>query len=100
MKRWLLLMGGLLIWAAHFLGVYLISSAADVWSATDAPGPRLIGLAFSIACLAAAIGVAAVIWRRQGASIAGAEAWEGQVGLAGALVAGISIIWQTAPLAF
>lgn len=99
MKRWLLLLGGLLIWAGHFLGVYLISSAADVWSATEASGPRLIGLAFSIACLAAAMGVAAVIWRR-GRSVSGAEAWEGRVGLAGALVAAISIIWQTAPLAF
>lgn len=100
MKRWLLLLGGLLIWAGHFLGVYLISSAADVWSTTNASGPRLLGAAFSFACLAAALGVAAVVWCRGKTSVAEAEAWEGQVGLAGALVAAISIIWQAAPLAF
>jgi hypothetical protein len=98
MKRWFWLTAGLLIWAIHFMGVYLISSAADVWSSTDAPASRLTGLAFSAGCLVAVAGAAAGIWRRRGRSVA--EAWERRVGMAGTVVAGIGVVWQTAPLAF
>jgi uncharacterized membrane protein YbhN (UPF0104 family) len=91
--------GGLLIWALHFVGVYLISSAADVWSSSEAGSARWIGLAFSIGCLLAVIALA--VWlcrrRREGSE---EEAWEWRVGLTGALVAGIGVLWQTAPLAF
>ncbi|MNC60648.1 hypothetical protein D3C81_1959400 [compost metagenome] len=45
--------------------------------------------------------IALAVWlvrgRREGSR---AEAWEGRVGLTGALVAGIGVLWQTAPLAF
>jgi hypothetical protein len=99
MRRWFLLTGGLLIWAGHFVGVYLISSAADVWWSADAVGPRLIGLILSGACLAATGVVAAVIWRQKSVG-SNPEMWERKVGLTGALVAAISILWQTAPLAF
>lgn len=91
--------GGLLIWAAHFVGVYLISSAADVWSSVDAPVSRMLALVFSLACLTAAGGLAFSI-RRRTTDLSGAEAWEGRVGLTGALVAAIGVVWQTAPLAF
>lgn len=99
MTRWLRMTGGLLIWAAHFIGVYLISSAADVWSSSEAPGPRWLGLSFSMVCLLSIIAIA--VWlgrgRREGF---GPEAWERRVGLTSALVAGIGVLWQTAPLAF
>ncbi|PQZ84072.1 MULTISPECIES: hypothetical protein [unclassified Brevundimonas] len=99
MRRWVRMTGGLLIWALHFVGIYLISSAADVWSSSEAGSARWIGLAFSMACLLAVIALA--VWlgrgRREGS---GEEAWERRVGLTGALVAGIGVLWQTAPLAF
>lgn len=89
---------GLLIWAAHFLGLYLISSAADVWSSADAAGARLIGLAFSLSCLLAVIGAAAWIWRQGEKNEP--EVWERRVALTGVVVAVIGVIWQSAPLAF
>lgn len=98
MTRWLRMTAGLLIWAVHFLGLYLISSAADVWSSADAAGARLIGLAFSLSCLLALIGVAAWIWRR--AEEDEPAAWERRVGLTGVMVAVIGVVWQSAPLAF
>lgn len=99
MRRWLRLTGGLLIWAVHFIGVYLISSAADVWSSSGDASARWIGLAFSMGCLLAIIAMA--VWLgRGGREGAGPEAWERRVGLTGVLVAGIGVIWQTAPLAF
>ena len=99
MNRLFVLIGGLVIWAAHFIGLYLISSAADVWFSADAPASRLIALGFSVACLSAASSLAVCLWRRRRGFL-GYEAWEGRVGLAGAMVAAIGIVWQTAPLAF
>lgn len=99
MRRWLRMTGGLLIWALHFIGVYLISSAADVWSSSEAASARWIGLAFSMGCLVAVVALA--VWLGRGRrEDSGEEAWERRVGLTGALVAGIGVLWQTAPLAF
>lgn len=99
MTRWLKMTAGLLIWAAHFIGVYLISSAADVWSSSEAAGARWTGLAFSLACLFAILATA--VWLGRGRPEGpGPVAWERRVGLTGVLVAGISVFWQTVPLAF
>ncbi|MBB4797470.1 hypothetical protein HNP32_001194 [Brevundimonas bullata] len=99
MRRWLRMTGGLLIWAVHFIGVYLISSAADVWSSSEAASARWIGLAFSMGCLLADIAMA--VWLSRGRrEVFGPEAWERRVGLTGVLVAAIGVLWQTAPMAF
>jgi hypothetical protein len=98
MTRWLRMTGGLLAWAAHFIGLYLMSSAADVWSSSEAAGARWMGLVFSLGCLLALIAMAVWLGKKQGKG--GPEAWERRVGLTGVLVAGVSILWQTAPLAF
>ena len=98
MTRWLRMTGGLLIWAAHFIGLYLMSSAADVWSSSEAAGARWMGLVFSLGCLLALIAMAVWLGKERGKG--GPEAWERRVGLTGVLVAGVSILWQTVPLAF
>lgn len=99
MRRWLGMTGGLLIWAAHFVGVYLISSAADVRSSSEAGSARWIGLAFSMGCLLAIVAMGAWFWRGR-RQVSGPEAWERRVGLTSLLVAVIGVCWQTAPLAF
>ncbi|RZJ18209.1 MAG: hypothetical protein EON91_06330 [Brevundimonas sp.] len=91
--------GGLVIWALHFMGLYAIASAADVWGAPDAWPWRLAGAVFSVLCLMATIGV--VLWLgRQRTNLSEPEGWERRVGLTGAVVAAVSIVWQTGPLAF
>jgi len=97
--RWVTMTGGLLIWALHFIGLYGIASAEDVWGAPDAWSWRLAGVVFSLLCLAATVGVG--LWlARQRPDPEEPEAWERRVGLTGALVAAVSIVWQTGPLAF
>lgn len=98
MKRWLAMTAGLLIWAGHFLGLYLLASAADVWSSTEAAAGRWIGLGFSLLCLALIAVVAVVMARRPVSDVPGL--WERRVALTGALVAAVGVTWQTAPLAF
>lgn len=94
--RWLRLTAGLLIWAAHFAGVYLISSLGDVAASADAWSWRAAGLAFSAVCFTAAAGVA-IRFRRGGRSGA-ATSWEDHVSGGGALVAVVGVVWQTLPL--
>ena len=59
MRRWAWMLGGLIVWTVHFMGVYAIASLADVVSRADDPLWRMIGLAFSGACLFAALGLRA-----------------------------------------
>jgi len=97
--RWLRMTGGLLIWALQFMGVYLISSAADVWSSSEDASARWIGLAFSLGCLLAIVAMAVCVSTTRSKN-SSSDAWERRVGLTGTLIAGIGVIWQTAPLAF
>lgn len=53
------MLGGLLIWAAHFLGLYVLSSAADV-ARDDAAAWNGAGLVFSLICL---IAICLLCWR-------------------------------------
>ncbi len=91
-------LGGLMIWAVHFLGLYLLASFADVaWR--DAAGGKVIGLVFSLACLAA---IAAVAWRaasqlRQDEP-EDTRAFGLHMAVAGGVIAGVGVVFQTAPL--
>lgn len=55
-----------MVWAAHFSGLYALSSLADVVSRADSLPWRLAGVAFSVACAltAAALLVLALRKRR------------------------------------
>lgn len=94
MRFWLLMLGGLLIWAAHFLGLYLLSSAADV-AHGDGGAWNAVGYAFSLLCLLA---IAALCWRSLTALGARPEATQAfglRVSTAGCLLSGIGVIFQT-----
>ena len=54
MRTWAWMTGGLILWAAHFMGLYALASAADVVSTADDPAWRMGGLAFSVVCVALA----------------------------------------------
>lgn len=64
MARWLFLLGGLLVWGAHFGAVYGVASIAAVAGEADGLWSRLgIGLA-TIACLGADALLMVWAWRR------------------------------------
>src|SRR5690606_37788564 len=41
MARWAWMLGGLIVWTVHFMGVYAIASLADVVSRADDPAWRM-----------------------------------------------------------
>lgn len=97
MLRWAWILGGLIVWTVHFMGVYGIASLADVVSRADDPVWRMIGLAFSVACLAAAVGLALWAGRRLRGGNDAAAGFGDQLALLGAALAAVAIVWQALP---
>ncbi len=97
MPRWAWMLGGLIVWTVHFMGVYAIASLADVVSRADDPAWRMIGLGFSAACLLAAV-ILTVFAARQARRPADPAAGFGnQLALLGGGVATVAIVWQALP---
>ena len=96
MKRWGYILGGLIVWTVHFLGVYVIASVGDVAADADHPLSRAAVGVFTVACLIAAGGltvVAARRWRRGGEDMG----FENVIAATGGAIAAISILWQGLP---
>ena len=102
MRRWLFLLGGLLIWAAHFNGVYLIASIADVVASADAPASRLAVAAFTAVCAGGDAMLVFLASRRRAPGVTDesdselAGFWR-VVGGAGALLSLVAVLWQGLP---
>ena len=97
MLRWAWMLGGLIVWFVHFMGVYGIASLGAVVSRADAPLWRMIGLGFSALCVLAALAItvwAALRLRRAGDPSA---RFGDQLALLGGGVATVAIIWQALP---
>ncbi|GAD58700.1 hypothetical protein IWC96_03065 [Brevundimonas sp. BAL450] len=96
MKRWGYILGGLIVWTVHFLGVYVIASIADVVADDGHPLSRAAVGVFTLACLIVAGGltvVAARRWRRGG----GEMGFENAIAATGGAISAISILWQGLP---
>lgn len=97
MRRWAWMLGGLIVWTVHFMGVYAIASLADVVSRADDPRWRMFGLAFSAACMLAALVLAGWAARRLRRRTDPSAHFGDQLALLGAGVATVAIVWQALP---
>jgi hypothetical protein len=95
MRRWFLLLGGPLIWAAHFLAIYAVTS---IWyiaaGATDATA-RIVIVSLSAAALVAT-GFVTVVALRQPRHDS-IDSFLRTVAAVGAILAAIAVTWQTLP---
>lgn len=96
MQRWWYMLGGLLVWAVHFVGVYAIASIGDVISRADDPTWRMVGLGFSVLCIAVASGLLVQSLRRPDKGTDTID-FGNTLARLGALLAIISMIWQSLP---
>ncbi|WP_374275870.1 hypothetical protein [Brevundimonas sp.] len=98
MARWAWMLGGLIVWAIHFLGVYVIASLGDVVDRADALEWRMAGLAFSGLCVAVVAMLLFLSLRRlrQGEDEPNWRFRE-QLAALGAFVSLVSIVWQALP---
>lgn len=90
MGKWTLLLGGLTIWAAHFLLLYAFAS---LFPGRDLA--KILSLAATVPALAADAGL---LWfamaRKQGDDL---DRWVARVGALGAALSILAILWQALP---
>lgn len=94
MRTWVILLGGLIVWFAHFLTLYAIGS---VVGASDA-GRTLVGIFTAFALAANALLLAVSLRLRRGGGSSSAAA--GTLGALGAGLSVVAVIWQALPAAF
>ena len=93
MRSWLLYLGGLIIWAAHFFAIYV---AASVFPGTRTA--RWLTISLTILALGALVLLIDRIYRRRRAHpSAGPARWLDTLALLGAGLALVAIIYQTLP---
>ena len=98
MRAWFFLLGGMTVWAVHFMGAYAIASIADVAAEADAPAARWSVGAFTLACLAAdGLILAAVVRGLRRATGDGLDQWILSVGGLGAALSLLAVFWQGLP---
>lgn len=98
MRGWVLMLGGLLAWTAHF---FVTWAAASIF--LTSPAARLVTAVATIAALAATWALARA--SRQGLGPAGPggsghdrfAGWSAHIALLSALTAGLAILWQVLP---
>lgn len=94
MRTWGWMLGGLIVWSIHFLGVYLISSVADVVATADDLRWRMAGVVFSAVCILVTCGLLWTSLRRLQVEPA---RFADQLAALGAATAVVAIAWQTLP---
>jgi hypothetical protein len=92
MRSWLILLGGLLLWAAHFFLAYGLGEFA----AQDA-AVRIAIVAATLLAVAAELLLLRHCLRQREADFAG---WQYRIGAVGAAIGGIAILWQGLPALF
>lgn len=90
MRSWLMLLAGLLVWAAHFFALYAIGEFGG-----EEPGWRVAVVGLTLLCLAvdAVLLMVLVCARRPG----GFERWRASVAAGGLALSAIAVVWQGLP---
>ena len=97
MRAWGFMLGGLIIWAVHLLGVYGVASLADVVARADAPASRLGVGALTLACGAGDIVLLVTAWRRARVAAGDLAPFAASLAGLGAGLSLIAVIWQGLP---
>jgi len=97
MRAWAWMLGGLVLWGLHFLGVYLIASVADVVATADDPAWRMAGLGFSAVCVLGGAALGLVALRRLRKAEGEVSGFRRELAVLGFGVAVVAMIWQALP---
>lgn len=99
MRRWLFMLGGLLVWAVHFLGVYSIASVFDVVARADIAPSRIgVGL-LTLVCACADVLILAAALRLVRRAGDEADRFIAYLAAASAGLSLIAVLWQGLPAA-
>jgi hypothetical protein len=93
MRSWLLLLAGLLVWAAHFFALYAIGEFGG-----EATEWRVAVVLLTILCLAANLGLVFALLKARRTD--GFERWRASVAAGGLALSVIAVTWQGLPALF
>jgi hypothetical protein len=96
MRRWLLLLGGLAVWAVHFLGVYVLASVADLRGPSEQEVWQAAHVVFSLACMVVCAALLVAAGRRMGNASPDTR-FMSRISGAGAGLGLLAILWQSLP---
>jgi len=99
MGAWAFMLGGLVVWAVHFLGVYGVASVADVAGRADMPASLWSVAALTLACAAADGVLLAAAFRRLRSAPDPLAGFTAGVAALGAGVSLVAVAWQGLPAA-
>lgn len=97
MRAWAFMVGGLVIWSAHFVSVYGMASLAAVGGHPNAPMARLAVGGVTLACAAADCFLILAARRRARRSLEALDRFVASLGGLAAGVSLISVLWQGLP---
>lgn len=89
MWRWAFLLGGLLVWAAHFFALYVIASLFP-----GAEAARWLTVAITLPALAAG---GAILWLTLRPRSDSFDKWVQGIGAIGAALSLVAVLWQALP---
>lgn len=90
MRTWSILLGGMIVWTAHFFALYIIGS---IFLAT--PLARWLAAAVTLICIAADVRLLFWIRARRDTLF---EGWAASVGLILAGLSLVAVVWQGLPV--
>lgn len=93
MRTWLVLLGGLLVWTAHFFGIY---GAASLFPGTDL-ARWLTGLLTLLALGALAVLALPIVRRTRASGSGDLSQWIDGLALLGIALASIAVLYQGLP---
>ncbi|RAK52187.1 hypothetical protein [Phenylobacterium deserti] len=97
MRAWAFMLGGLIVWAIHFMGVYGIASIAEVAGRADAAGSLYTVTALTVLCAGLDVALLLKAWRR-GRRVTGDLApFQASIAGLGAGFSLLAVIWQGLP---
>lgn len=93
MRAWALMMGGLIVWAAHFFALYAVASIVPGTSLA-----RILTIAVTVPALAVN---AALLWfaamQRMRVPAKDLSAWMSDLAAIGAALSFVFVLWQATP---
>jgi hypothetical protein len=90
MPAWRIMLGGLLVWAAHFFALYVLAS---VFGSSIAA--RVGTAAATLVAVAANVFILRVVWRSADGDAFGR--WTASLGALGAGLSLVAVLWQAMP---
>lgn len=97
MRTWVFMLGGLIVWTIHFMGVYGIASIAEVAGRADDAGSLWTVAALTALCAAADIALLLKAWRRGRRATGDLAPFQTSMAGLGAGFSLIAVIWQGLP---